>query len=149
MEPSLPISPNRPSTSLRHRPSWSTPATISSIPDLVSCVPNQKLPLGHMPKYIEKNMDILENMWKYINLILQNIKIYANIYKYVQDIQDTYKMLGGGGPGRAAAAWYFVYILHILYIFVYICIYFKMFWYILIHWVLNWYSINIQFGIRI
>ena len=51
----------------------------------------------------------------------KNTKIYPNIYKYIQDIQDIYKIPGGGqaagpepraragpcgsGPGRATAAW--------------------------------------------
>ena len=82
-----------------------------------------------------------------------NTKIYQNIYKYIQDIQDIYKIPGGGqaaatrpgpearvpvrhgrlgaGPGRRrlAAAWYFVYILNILYMFLFICIHFDIFWY--------------------
>jgi len=75
--------------------------------------------------------------------ILKYIKIYTNIYKYmqdIQDIQDICKTQGGGqavaarpgpdarvpvrpgrlgaGPGRRrmAAAWCFVFILYILYI---------------------------------
>ena len=59
-----------------------------------------------------------------------NTQIYQfiyEIYKIYTIIQDIYKI---PGRRRLAAAWYFVYILYILYIFVYICIYSNIFWYI-------------------
>ena len=98
----------------------------------------------------EFNTNLTPNISKYI-------KVYTSIYKYIQDIQNIYKIPGGGkaaaarpgpeapgpdrdprlgaGPGRRlAAAWYYI-----LYIFVYICIYFDIFG---IKLVSNWYSIN-------
>ena len=62
--------------------------------------------------------------------------MYTNIYKTYK-IHTKYQAAAARpgpeapGPDRdprlGAAAWYFVYILYILYIFVYICIYFNIF----------------------
>ena len=74
-----------------------------------------------------------------INSIPKHIKIYTNIYKYIQDIQDIYKIPGGGQaaaarpgpearvpvrpppPGRRL-----VFCIYLLYL-VYICIYLYIF----------------------
>ena len=53
----------------------------------------------------------------------------AEVVGRLQKLEDQFNEALGAGPGRRrlAAAWYFVYLLYILYIFAYMCIYFNIF----------------------
>ena len=81
--------------------------------------------LGHIGLYkipIEKKGDVTK----------KNTKIYPNIYKYMQDIQDIYKIPDGGqGPApRRRRLVFCIYLVYLVYFCIYICVYFNIFRYI-------------------